>query len=172
MTTRTGSTLAPGTPTATGRLTVADLVDLSGTFAVRLNGAAPGDGTSMAGYDQLAATGLVLLGATLSASVGAGFDPTTANTPLFIVDNRSSTLTGTTFTGLPDGAVVNLGAYTARISYFGNVATGAVTGGNDVVLYSFQPVPEPPGILAFGAIAGLITVTCARQKSYKWVAAL
>ena len=37
------------------------------------------------------------------------------------------------------------------ISYFGDVDTMSITGGNDVVLYGFTPVPEPGAVLAVAA---------------------
>lgn len=154
---QSGGRLAPGVETATGRLTVAGLNMLTATgatFAVRLNGSLPGDGTSPGGYDQLAITAgtAELLGATLSATVGAGFDPTVANAPLFIIDKRSAG-NAVPFASLPNNALVALGAFTAQISYFGDFATLSTTGGNDVVLYNFQPVPEPASCLVIAATA-------------------
>ena len=46
-------------------------------------------------------------------------------------------------------------AGTFQVSYFGNITgTGiTITGGNDLVLYNFQPVPEPGAVLAVSALA-------------------
>ena len=49
-------------------------------------------------------------------------------------------------------ATVPVGSYSATISYSGDAATQAVTGGNDVVL-SFAPVPEPASVLTAAATA-------------------
>lgn len=63
-----------------------------------------------------------------------------------------------TFAGLPPGGVGNLCAFTAQISDQGSSPTLATTGGNDVVLYNFQPVPEPAHALLLCAAAAVASL--------------
>ena len=46
---------------------------------------------------------------------------------------------------------------TAKIGYFGDFASTALTGGNDVVLYDFQNVPEPASATLLALAAALST---------------
>jgi autotransporter-associated beta strand protein len=156
------SVLASGTPTAPGKLSLAGLqLFAATTMSFRLNGPGVGNGVSAGGYDELVYQGsspLILYSSSLSASIGGGYDPTQTETPIFIIDNQNGSAVTGTFTGLPNNAIVNLGGYTAQISYFGDTATQSITGGNDVVLYNFQAVPEPSTFLllaAFG-VGGLV----------------
>ena len=68
---------------------------------------------------------------------------------------------------------MNLGGFTAQISYFGNTATNSITGGNDVVLYNFKPFPSHRLCccsagrrsalpLGFGTDGGVETIDCQR----------
>jgi fibronectin-binding autotransporter adhesin len=157
-----GGIIAPGLLTANGKLTVASFTDFgASTLAFRINGSSVGDGTTLIGYDRLittAASGLQLDFTSLTATVGGGFDPTILNTPIFIIDDQSSAAVSGTFENLPNGALVNLGGFTAYISYFGDTGTNSITGGNDVVLYNFQAVPEPSSLLLLGgATVGFAT---------------
>jgi hypothetical protein len=159
--TGTGNQLRPGADTAPGVLTVTGNLALNAgtTLYVRLNGSAPGNG-----YDRLAVNGTVDLGgAALSAALGGGYAPA-AGDKLFVLTNGGTGAIGGTFAGLPDGATVSVGGYFATIGYFGDSVTGGVTGGHDVVLYSFTPVPEPAGLLALGAGA-LALAGYARRRS-------
>ncbi len=79
---------------------------------------------------------------------------------MFLIDNQNTTggLTGT-FNSLANGATFTFAnGTTAQISYFGDFGTLSITGGNDVVLYNFVPVPEPASVLAVAvlALAGLM----------------
>jgi hypothetical protein len=140
-----GGVLAPGS-NGPGTLTVNNNLNLTGLSApaflrVELNGSAAGQ------YDQVAVNGTVTLGgAFLSTITGSGFAPAQTDV-LTLIDNDGADAVSGTFFGLPQGAPVNLGTYTATISY----AAGT---GNDVVLTNFQPVPEPGTVVAAGA-AGL-----------------
>jgi autotransporter-associated beta strand protein len=147
----TGGKLVVGTPTGPGALTLRGTTTLNSTatFQSVLNG--PTAGT---GYSQLvvpAGGSLALGGSTLSAALGytpAGSDR------LFLVNNQNPTggLSGT-FAGLPEGGLVTFpGGSTARISYQGDFGSMSLTGGNDVVLYNYQPVPEPGSVLAAAAV--------------------
>jgi hypothetical protein len=143
--TSAGNELRPGTAAAPGRLTVTGNVTLNAgtTLFARLNGTTPG-----AGHDQFAVNGTVnLAGAALSAAAGGGYAPSPSDRLFILTNDGTDPITGT-FAGLPDGAAVPLGGYTATIGYFGDSQTLALTGGNDVVLYNFAPVPEPSAVLA------------------------
>jgi autotransporter-associated beta strand protein len=136
----------PGTLTLLGATTL----NSASTFHAALTGTTPGSG-----HSQLVVMpgGSIDLGlATLTATLS--YVPTGADR-LFLIDNRNPTsgLAGT-FAGLPSGATLTFpDGTTARISYFGDFGTSAITGGNDVVLYSFVPVPEPGSVLGLAALA-------------------
>jgi autotransporter-associated beta strand protein len=162
-----GGTVNPGLPTATGKLTAASFVGGFGsTLAFRIDGPSPGDGLSLTGYDELVvgSGGVQLSSTALDVLIGGGFDPTLANTPIFIIDNQSTTAVSGTFKSLTNGAVVNLGGgYTAQISYFGDTATNSITGGNDVALYNFQVVPEPSSLVLGAVAATALAIRCRRR---------
>jgi hypothetical protein len=147
----TGGTLGPGqVPGNTGPavLTVTGNLTLNANTAAafKLNGS-----TTSTGYDQLTVNGSVDLGnAVLSTTLG--YIPATGDR-LFLLNKTSAGAITGTFTGLPNGSTVTIGEFTATIGYFGDFPTNSVTGGNDVVLYNFTPVPEPAAILAVAAIA-------------------
>jgi hypothetical protein len=123
---------------ATGRLSVTGNVAMNaGTTATfRLNGA-----TAATGHDQLTVTGTVDLGGATLATV-LGYAPATEDKLFLLTNDGTDAITGT-FNGLPNGSAATVGGYSALIGYFGNSVSGAITGGNDVVLYNFTPVPEP-----------------------------
>jgi autotransporter-associated beta strand protein len=127
-----------------GLLTISSLVGTAGGFF---------DFTS--GELQVIGGAVDLNNLTLNALLADGFAPTPGQV-LFLVDKLSAGAVGGTFLGLPEGAAVNVGAYTAQISYVGG-------NGNDVVLYNFQPVPEPAPVLA-AALAGWAAIRLARRR--------
>jgi len=129
--TLTGSVLnaaqvKPGT--SPGKITIGGPYSqtTSGSFAVELNGLAPG-----AEFDQLAVIGAVTVGGTLQVSLG--FAPPYGATFL-IIDNDGSDAVIGAFTGLPEGATLQVGNTALSISYAGG-------DGNDVVL--IVPTPTP-----------------------------
>ena len=135
-----------GTLTVTGNLTL----NSGTTLHAELNGNTPGTG-----YDQLAVTGSVTLaGAGLELSLGNGYAPAFADT-LFLIANADGDDIVGEFANLPHLGQVSVGGYFATISYAGNTDTGLTTGGNDVVLFNFTPVPEPGSILAVAAVGGM-----------------
>lgn len=144
-----GNHLRPGA--SAGTLTVTGNLTLNGgtTLHAELNGHIPGTG-----YDQLAVTGTVTLGgAGLELSLGNGYAPEFADT-LFLIANAGDDAIGGELAYLPHLGQVPVGGYLATISYAGNTDTGLPSGGNDVVLFDFTPVPEPGSILALAAAAG------------------
>jgi hypothetical protein len=80
-----------------------------------------------------------------------------AGDKLFIINNDDVDPVVGTFLGLPDGATVfpALGGQ-FRIDYDGDFATGATSGGNDVVLTALVAVPEPSALLALLGGSGML----------------
>lgn len=157
----TGNELRPGSTAAQGRLTTAGLTLNAGTtLFARLNGTTPATG-----HDQVDVTGAVDLGgATLALSLGNGYVPGGTDKLFILTNDGSGAVTGT-FAGLPQGSAVTVGGSTLYISYFGDSAGGALTGGNDVVL-SATPVPEPATALAIAAgAAGVAAVRRLRRNA-------
>ena len=128
--TSAGATILPGNA-APGTLQVASaVIDAASTFSARLDGNTPGDGPNH--YDRLSTPGGVTLdNAMLSLSLGGGYTPT-AGDALVLIDNTGADPVDGTFNGLPEGALLTLGAgKTFRITYQGGT-------GNDVVLNFVQ----------------------------------
>jgi hypothetical protein len=108
-----------------------------GVVEVALNGLGAGTG-----YDQLAVTGDVSLGGSLS--VLSGFDAT-AGDQFLILDNQGTAPIAGNFLGLPEGATFTAGSEQYRISYLGG-------SGNDVVLTNVVPEPATLGLGMLGGI--------------------
>ncbi|QVL32149.1 PEP-CTERM sorting domain-containing protein [Telmatocola sphagniphila] len=173
-----GGTLAPGNigSGASNHLTMSvansvTFANANATFAVGLGGNSPQGGSGSDFYSQLRVyNSAVSLGnATLQAIL---YYTPGVNDQLYIINNRGGTTTGT-FNGLPQGATITISAvgaaasaYTAQISYTGNEALGTLTGGNDVVLYNFSPVPEPAMLLSVVALgAGFFGILRRRRTA-------
>jgi fibronectin-binding autotransporter adhesin len=152
-----------------------------GLLAFRLNGATfnPAGGSTSYGRLTVMGTGAITLqGGHLNVGLDGGFTPTAppASSDVFgVIDNQTSnpitglmnywdTIANPSFPPavlIPDGGIVPVAfengapAGTMQVSYFGDITgTGvSITGGNDLVLYNFQPVPEPASVLAVGAAA-------------------
>lgn len=146
----TGGTLAPGA--SPGVLELAGDLSLGplATYAVELGGGMPGDGSGH--YDQTLVSGTATLDGALSVALLGGYVP--GSSDAFYILSRAGG--GGTFSGLPEGASLSLGLYSAQITYLANwtgtQAGSTVSGGNDVALYSFV-VPEPAA-LVLGLLAG------------------
>ena len=147
------ATLAPGSSSSPGALTFGGAVTLAGgsTFAVELNGTPVGTG-----YDQVVLNGsasINLGGSTLSPTLGVGFTPSFSDSFVIVLNQNGSGGRTGTFNGLPnEGDTVTFSGYFAQIYYNADAdsttsALIALTGGNDVVLTNFQPVPEPAHFL-------------------------
>jgi autotransporter-associated beta strand protein len=144
--------LIVGQPGAPGKLTVRGATSLSNTssFEVTITG-----DTAGSEYSQL----VIAAGGSINLN-NTTFLPTLTYNPsfgdkLFIVDNQNATggLTGT-FSGYAQGATYTFTDGTeAIISYQGDLATLSISGGNDVVLHSFVPVPEPATVLGIAGLA-------------------
>lgn len=161
-----GSTLLPGVDTTTGVLTVTGslAMNVDTTVRIKVNG-----NTAGTGYDQIKANG-VTLGDPGDPFSGAFLDPFSgtyapvAGDLLFIVNNTSGTPIVGTFYNRPDQSEVTVNGVRGFITYFGNANTMSITGGNDVVLYGFTPVPEPTTVLGVAAF-GLVVLRALRRRS-------
>ncbi len=114
-----GGTVAPGL--SPGILNVVGNYSqtAAGTLAIELSGTTVGTQ-----YDQLNVTGTVALAGTLA--VTPGFTPAEGDTFTILANDATDAISGF-FTGLPETAVVIVGANTFRITYLGDT-------GNDIVL--------------------------------------
>jgi autotransporter-associated beta strand protein len=140
-----GGTLAPGT--SPGNLTIDDNVTFASgsNFSVELNGTTIGTQ-----YDRLTVNGTVALGnATLATSIG--YTPALGHRLFIIANDGSDAITGT-FNGIANGQQVSQGGYFFTVHYGADLSSGNLTGGNDVALSNFQPVPEPGTILGMGLL--------------------
>jgi autotransporter-associated beta strand protein len=153
VTVRAGGTLAPGN--SPGILTVNNNVTFEGgaVFSADVTGTAVGTQ-----YDQLVvgpaggSNTVDLGGATLAVNFGS-FTPS-FNDMIFLISNTRTDNLGTigTFGNPVDGqGRINLGSYFAKVSYVGDFAAMQLMGGNDVVIYAFQPTPEPAHVLLLAA---------------------
>jgi fibronectin-binding autotransporter adhesin len=145
-------TLAPGN--SPGILNAGNSnLQASSTLGIEINGATLGTQ-----YDQLNVTGTVTLAGLLSVTMGY----TPADSALFFIianDGLPTDVIAGTFSNAPvNGGTYNLGGQDFKISYFGDSAGNAFTGGNDVVLMA---VPEPAAAL-LGSL-GLLTLLRRRR---------
>ncbi|MFT3882571.1 MAG: autotransporter-associated beta strand repeat-containing protein [Gemmatales bacterium] len=155
--------LAPGN--SPGQLTIDGNLTLSSgaLYKLELNGTTIGsqyDSTTIAGAARtVTLTGSVFSGTTTSTT----FLPTDELFVMVLNDSASS-IVGT-FSGVPQDGTVFIPAvgagqpFTAQVSYTGDFGSGAISGGNDIVLYNFAAVPEPTtiafmGVLGAGAVGG------------------
>jgi autotransporter-associated beta strand protein len=158
---RAGSTISPGA--SPGLLTInGGLTFTGGTYNLVITGP-----IAITQYDRIQVAGNVALGAGVAtlavpSPTGTGFNATTR---LAIITNVGvSTTTTGNFSGLPtDGSQVTamngLGGFNWGIYYHGDAATGALTGGQDVVL-AVLPVPEPVTVFGLAVVVlGLARVT-------------
>ena len=150
--------LAPGPGVGT-LLTGSLTFNADGIYAVDVNGSTPSTA------DRTSVTGGVTLGSGTAALstlyISAGL---AANQKYFVLVNDLSDAVSGYFAGLQDvnGAlssddpiVLTDSVFDLRISYTGDFDTSAITGGNDIVLYSAASVPEPVamGSVAFAAVS-------------------
>src|SRR5690606_22250796 len=106
--------------------------------------------------------GVTLNNATLN--VAFGYTPTSSDLLYILVNDGVDPIGGAgQFNGMPNGSTITIGDFFASISYFGNSDSFAITGGNDIVLYNIQPVPEPGAVLAIAA-AGLVGFGALRRR--------
>ena len=147
-----GSSVASGTPAGTDDLVVnGNLTMGSGsTFAARLNGNVAGSS-----YDQVSVTGssaITLTGSTLTLS--GPMRPLPADVLTIILNGPNTQVTGT-FANPSCRATRSAGSTSVSITRTSatSAGSGTISGGNDVVVYNFVPVPEPGSILLIAAAA-------------------
>lgn len=155
------STLAPGA--SPGTLDIARDLTLGATttLAIELAGTTPGDTAS--NYDQVNVTRSATLAGNLTASLLGGFTPSGAD--VFYVLSRDS---GTgTFTGIVEGGPLVTPDGTFQVTYqanwTGTQGGSSLTGGNDVALYNFVPIPEPSTLALGGLGIGLLAARRRRR---------
>lgn len=169
---RSGGTLAPGQSTGILNLEFNDggssnpgsLVFQAGsTLAMDIEGVIAGSG-----YDQIITDGASMIdisGATLdltdnSPTLGTG----TISLWLIVSNDPSTTVTGT-FAGLAEGAVATeIDGRMLQIFYGADFASGSLTGGNDILLFS-QGVPEPSTLVLLAL--GCLVLRCTRRRAVK-----
>lgn len=111
----------------------------AGAVTFEINGSTPGSG-----HDQIAVNGTVTLGTpTLTLVVGTGGG---MSNQYVLIDNNGTDPVSGTFNGLPEGATINAGLVSYKISYVGGT-------GNDVVLTQ-TATPPPPTITRMQKQAG------------------
>ena len=125
--TATGAGLVNLLPPGTSGVLICSNVALGSTttFQVQLDGTAPGSG-----YDRLNVDGSVALNNAL-LNVMLGFTPDVGTSFLIIANDGTDPITGT-FSGLPEGSILNVSGLAFRLSYVGG-------SGNDVTLTRISP---------------------------------
>ncbi len=106
-------------------------------------------------------TGTVdVTGSVLTVGLAIGFDPSSSER-FTILDNQTPNQIDGMFAGVAQDGTVNAvfgnnsPAGTFKLSYVGNLTGNdiSLTGGNDIVLYGFTPVPEPGSVLAICVVS-------------------
>jgi fibronectin-binding autotransporter adhesin len=150
--------IKPGTTTSAGLLTLnGGLTLLAPAFTDFVIGGV----TQGSQYDYLVVNGNLSLGGNLQVSFINGFDTTVANGMTF--DLISSTSLSSTFLNAPNGS--RLTTADGLGSFIVNYGAGSNFGVNDVVLSSFQPVPEPATWVLLVSGAGLLGLALRRRRA-------
>jgi fibronectin-binding autotransporter adhesin len=146
-----------------------------GVFGSRIHGSTfdTNGGTSSYGRLTIRGTGAITItDAVLSTGLSNTFTPS-AGDAFGLIDNQTANAIVGTFNGIAQDGIINIlrednSTYgTARVSYTGNIVGTSVsaTGGNDVVIYGFVPVPEPGLMLGVIALGGYTISRIRRRKS-------
>lgn len=156
-----GGNLSPGN--SPGILTINGNVNFAAdsNFNLEINGFNVGTE-----YDRLVVNGTV----TNAGNINVAFDSWAApyvpytgndadpylNDTWFILSNDGTDATAA-FANAAEGATISVGtvggiAHTAQITYFADLATGSLTGGNDVALYNLIPTPSATALIGLGTI--------------------
>jgi fibronectin-binding autotransporter adhesin len=152
-------TLKPGN--SPGTLAIGNTLTFNNgsTFMVELGGTDPGDGGtfySQANMTNGAASVVLDSNVALAASLFGGFTPTLGDTFYILTRADAGSFGSSSFAGLSEGSILNIGGYQAQITYqanwTGSQAGSLPTGGNDVAL-TIVPEPSSLAMLAFGMIS-------------------
>lgn len=152
-----GGTLAPGASTGlmtvNGNLTIAS----GGIFAAEVNTVAtPGSPVAGTEYDRVSVAGTVNLTAS-TLSLSGTYAGANGSDSFYLILNDGTDLVTGTFSGLAEGASINIGAQYFNITYVANGDSGSVA--NDVALIA---VPEPGA--AVSLLGGLGLLLGARRR--------
>ena len=155
-----GGTLAPGASTGlmtvNGNLTIAS----GGIFAAEVNTVAtPGSPVAGTEYDRVSVAGTVNLTASTLSLSGTYAGANGSDTFYLILNDGTDAVTGT-FSGLAEGASVNIGAQYFNITYTANGDLGSI--GNDVALTA---VPEPGAAVSLLGGLGLLLGIRRRRRA-------
>ena len=120
-----------------------------------LNGLTPGTQ-----YDQVGVSGTVTLGGTLVATLGFVPSP---GAQFVLINNDGSDAVSGTFSGLSEGAGLQINGIDMTISYVGST-------GNDVVLTVATPTPMmgPIGLFLLGLVLLLMTARLLRRERVRF----
>jgi fibronectin-binding autotransporter adhesin len=146
-----------------------------GVFGSRIHGSTfdTNGGTSSYGRLTIRGTGAITItDAVLSTGLSNSFTPSSGDA-FGLIDNQTANAIVGTFNGIAQDGIINItrednSTYgTARISYTGNIAGTSVsaTGGNDIVIYGFVPVPEPGLMLAASAVISGMFIRLRKRRS-------
>ena len=122
--TSVGGTISPGHTGSPSVLNTGSLsLDANSTFMTELDGSSPGNGVS--GFDQVVASGPVVLGgASLNVTLASGYIPT-VGAQYTIISNSSGSISGT-FAGLPEGGTDAISGYSFQVTYKGGSGDNVV----------------------------------------------
>lgn len=145
------SFITGGTLATIGTFTTLDLLTLKSDASYSFQFDSTG-GVGLA--DKLVANGLTLGPTTVFnfSDIAASSTALTPSAVFTIIDNTSANPISGTFTGLPEGSVINVGVNSLQLSYAGGT-------GNDATL---TVVPEPGA--AFSLLGGLALLLGARRR--------
>ncbi len=123
-----------------GSLTVNGSASFGGNLIAEISG-----NTAGTGYDQITVNGGVTLSGILTTDLNSAFKGTLSDKLWLILNDGTDSVSGA-FANLAEGATAfSVGSIGYQIHYGANYSTGALTGGNDVVLAA---VPEPAALMA------------------------
>ncbi|MFT3789230.1 MAG: autotransporter-associated beta strand repeat-containing protein [Tepidisphaeraceae bacterium] len=164
-----GGTIAPGN--SPGILTIGgNLSFTGGSLAIEMGGNTPGNTAS--NHDQVIVNGTVTLGSSGSTTLAPtiNYTPSTADQIFFLLNDGVDPIVND-FAGLTNAnrydIPITLSVGTAAtvngfLSYVGDSTTGALTGGNDAVIY-FTAVPEPATLAGLASLGLLGLARRARR---------
>ena len=129
---------------------------MNGSLEIELHGALPGD--EIDGYDQVLIMSSEAYNVSLSGTLSLSWDGTdwaSVGDQLWIVRNDTTGFLSGAFSGLTNGdSVGEYDGLTWQIYFGADADTGALTGGNDVLLTAVSTVPEPNSLALLSTVIG------------------